>query len=123
MSQNSLNLVARNTTLEKISYKHPQISLVELVFQYQNNARDQYGLIDSQTPDNLLVSGISKDLLFTLLPEEKKLISGMISRDDHSSKILKLSDGKLRGYYLLNEGKEKVILRFHPRYDYIVLRR
>lgn len=121
--QESSNLVSTKEALEKIWYKHPQFSLVDLVFQFENPALDQYGLIDYQTPDSLLVRGLSKDLLFTLLPEEKDLISEMISRNDHSSEILELSDGQLRGYYLLKEGKEKVIVRFHPRYDYIVLRR
>ena len=121
--QKSSNLLTTKGALEKIWFKHPQVSLVDLVFQYENPARNQYGLIDFQTPDSLLVRGISKELLFTLLPEEKDLISEMISRDDHSSNILELSDGKLRGYYLLNMEKEKVIVRFHPRYDYIVLKR
>ncbi len=121
--QESSNLVTTKEALEKIWYKHAQISLVDLVFQFENSARDQYGLIDFQTPDSLLENGISKDLLFTLLPEEKDLISEMISRNDYSSEILELSDGQLRGYYLLKEGKEKVIVRFHPRYDYIVFRK
>lgn len=119
--QESSNLVTTKEELEKIWYKHPQFSLVDLVFQYENPARDQYGLINNQTTDSPLMSGKSKDLLFTLLPEGKDLISEMISRNDHSSEILELSDGELRGYYLLNE--EKVIVWFHPRYDYIVLRR
>lgn len=116
------NLLPIKEALYNIWYNHEQVSLVDIVFQFGKSKEGQFGLIDFKTPDSLLASGNSNELLFTLLPEEKKLISELISKEINPVEVVRLFDGELRGYSLIKTKGKVWVLRFHPRYDHILIR-
>lgn len=118
----TISITETKQLLEKLEDKSEEISSIDILFKLGEENSIDVGRIYWKTQDSLLVNGNLEDLKVILMEEEQDLVVKMFSGIIKEVTTLRLSDGRLRGYYPLHRNEKFLVLRINPPYRQLFLR-
>lgn len=117
----SISVTEIKQLLEKLEDKSEEISSIDVLFKLSQEDSTEVGRIYWKTGDSLLVGGTLEDLKVTLMEKEQDLVVKMLSGTIKEATTLRLSDGRVRGYFPLHQKNKVLILRMNPPYRQLFL--